>query len=164
MTAEPLEPRAGEAYAEAARFVRSHRCLRLVADDGESVELPEEVTDALDRVVTALAAGQRVSVLGADQLISTTQAAEILGVSRPTLVRFLEAGEIAYAQPGTHRRLKLSDVLEFHETRRRRLEILNQMTRDAVELGLYDLTAEDYAAANEAIREERRAGGNGRDH
>jgi excisionase family DNA binding protein len=48
-----------------------------------------------------------------DRTITTTQAASILGVSRPTLVRFCEEGRLPYAQPGKHRILRLADVLEF---------------------------------------------------
>jgi excisionase family DNA binding protein len=72
------------------------------------------------RLVGALAAGQPVSVLSVDTTLTTSQAAEILGVSRPTVVRLLEAGERGYARPGEHRRLKLGDVLAFRDDRQRR--------------------------------------------
>jgi excisionase family DNA binding protein len=45
--------------------------------------------------------------------VTTTQAAAILGVSRATVVRFCGEGRLPYAQPGTHRLLRLADVLEF---------------------------------------------------
>lgn len=51
-----------------------------------------------------------------DKTITTTQAAGILGVTRPTVVRFCREGRLPYAQPGKHRILRLADVLEFKAT------------------------------------------------
>lgn len=48
-----------------------------------------------------------------DKTVTTTQAAGILGVSRPTVVRFCDDGRLPYAQPGKHRILRLADVLEL---------------------------------------------------
>lgn len=45
--------------------------------------------------------------------VSTSQAAEIVGVSRATMVRFLDEGRLPYAKPGKHRRVLLADVLAF---------------------------------------------------
>lgn len=48
-----------------------------------------------------------------DKTVTTTQAASILGVSRATVVRFCNEGRLPYAQPGSHRILRLADVLEL---------------------------------------------------
>jgi excisionase family DNA binding protein len=66
----------------------------------------------------ALAAGQAVTVSFHRDTLTTQEAADVLGVSRPTLVRLLEDGEIPYEQPGRHRRVQLQDVLDFQERRR----------------------------------------------
>ncbi len=50
-----------------------------------------------------------------DQLLTTSQAAELLGVTRPTLVAWLEAGRIPFQRAGTHRRIRHTDVLEYRE-------------------------------------------------
>ena len=56
------------------------------------------------------------------------------------LVRLLEAGEIPFQQPGRHRRVRLADLLAYHErARRSRAAGLDQMVADAEEAGLYGL-------------------------
>lgn len=154
------EPDDVDRYVAAARFVHDHRRrghLRLVASDGESLELPDRLADLLDDVAEALAEGSEVSVIRNEALITTSQAAKILGISRPTLVRLLDLGEISYAQPGTHRRLKLSDVLDYRAERERRSDELHRaMADEADELGGYDWTAADHTVANKRLKNTRK--------
>lgn len=129
----------------------------MVASDGESVELPDRLADVLDDAAEGLAAGEDVRVLRSEALLTTTQAAKILGLSRPTLVRLLDLGEITYAQPGTHRRLKLSDVLAYRDERQRRSEELHRaMAEEAAVLRVDEWTAEDYAEVREELRKVRK--------
>ncbi len=85
---------------------------------GEQVELPLEVYRILRHVVDAMRAGLAVTVAPTSQTLTTQQAAELLGVSRPTVVKYLDGGEIAHTRIGSHRRVLLSDVLAFRESRR----------------------------------------------
>jgi excisionase family DNA binding protein len=72
--------------------------------------------------------------------LTTSQAAHILGISRPTLVRLLESGEIPYEQPARHRRVRLADILAYQQrARRARATALDEMVRISEEAGLYDL-------------------------
>lgn len=79
----------------------------------------------LKQVVQALSQGQSISILTRDQEISTQQAAKILGLSRPTVVKLIDEGELSAHVPGAVRRkLRLADVLAYREelrTRRNRL-------------------------------------------
>jgi excisionase family DNA binding protein len=112
----------------------------LLGPGGERLELPAEVFEVLRDVVEALSRGLAITVAPHETVLSTSEAAGLLGVSRPTLVRLLEAGEIPFEQPGRHRRVRLADVLAYLErAKRRRAAGLDQMVADAEDAGFYDL-------------------------
>ncbi|MHB8334916.1 MAG: helix-turn-helix domain-containing protein [Acidimicrobiales bacterium] len=121
----PQEDAAGiESVAAFLRVLRSHdtrtrRQHLLLGADGAQVPLPDEVYRVLRQVVEALSHGLAVTVAPQTQVVTTQQAAEILGMSRPTLIRLLDAGQIPFEHVGKHRRLLLRDVLSFREHRRR---------------------------------------------
>jgi excisionase family DNA binding protein len=86
-----------------------------------------------------MARGNAVQVLPVKAELSTQQAADLLNVSRPHLVKLLERGELPYHYVGTHRRVVLEDLLVYKEKRdRERLEALDEITRASDDLGLYD--------------------------
>ncbi len=110
--------------------------------------LPPEVYQVLVQVVEAMRAGKAISLAPTTQRLTTQQAANFLGISRPTLVKLLEAGEIPFDRPGRHRRVGLLDLLDYQSSRRsERKEALRRLTTKASELGLYEKSAEDYQAA-----------------
>lgn len=79
----------------------------------ETVTLTDEVRLALSKILDCLASGQRVDVVPVAEMLTTQQAATLLDVSRPTLVKMLESGLIPYEQPGVHRRVSRAAVDEF---------------------------------------------------
>lgn len=102
------------------------------ADEHDSVELTEQLHAILKRVVQALNHGQSISILTRDQEISTQQAAEILGLSRPTVVKLIDDGELTAHVPGAVRRkLRLADVLAYREElRARRNQFLTESSAE----------------------------------
>ncbi|WP_431835741.1 helix-turn-helix domain-containing protein [Cellulomonas sp. Y8] len=80
---------------------------------------PAELSRLISAVVDAVAAGGTVTVGAQPDELTTTAAAELLGVSRPTLMKLVAGGEIAAHKVGTHTRLRTADVVAF---RRARLE------------------------------------------
>lgn len=112
----------------------------LIAPDGTHIELPEELFEVLRDVVKSLAEGLAITVAPTHTVLTTSEAADLLGVSRPTLVRLLEAGELPYEQPARHRKVRLDDVLAYQQRMQRaRAAGLDEMVREAEDAGLYDL-------------------------
>ncbi len=79
----------------------------------ESAALPEPVRRVLLDVLQNLSRGTAVTVAPHRTVLTTQEAADILGITRPTLVRLLEAGDIPFTTPGRHRRVQLTDVLAY---------------------------------------------------
>lgn len=102
-------------------------------------ELPPPVVEILRRVAEVMASGRGVLVVPVDRELTTREAAELLGISRPTLIKLLDAGEIGFTRPNSSRRIPLEEVLAYKERRsNRRRSLLAEMTADAVEQGIYD--------------------------
>jgi len=105
-----------------------------------SIELPHALYRVLVDAAQQLAKGNTVGVLYYERDITTQQAADILQVSRPHVVKILGAGEIPYHMVGSHRRIRLSDLLEYKKNRdAMRREKLNDMIRMSEASGFYDL-------------------------
>lgn len=116
---------------------------------GKRIELTKEVADILTAVARAMERGLAVSVVPQNTRMTTQEAADFLGMSRSTLVRMLEAGEIPFEKVRRHRRLLLSDVLEYRERQRRCAnEALADMVADGQAMGAYDI---DPAEARRAL-------------
>lgn len=115
----------------------------LVAPDGTRLELPAELFEVLFEIVQAMSYGLAVTVAPHHTVLTTSEAAQVLGISRPTLVRLLESGEIPFEQPSRHRRVRLADVLAYQErARRARAAGLDEMVRVSEDAGFYDLPAD----------------------
>ncbi|WP_330178749.1 excisionase family DNA-binding protein [Nocardia sp. NBC_01503] len=109
------------------------------SSEGDVVALPAEVVEALRLVAQALSEGKAVTVAPLHTTLTTQEAAELLGMSRPTFVKLLDSGAIPFTRPGRHRRVRLTDVLAFREFRRaERAAGLSELTRISEDLGLYD--------------------------
>ncbi|MBI2941401.1 MAG: excisionase family DNA-binding protein [Chloroflexi bacterium] len=93
------------------------RICRVVGPSGETAELPTSVGRLLRQAVSLLARGETVSLVHREKDLTTQQAADILNVSRPYLVRLLEAGKIPFAKTGKHRPVRLTDLLEYKRRR-----------------------------------------------
>jgi excisionase family DNA binding protein len=142
-----------------ARFLEGHsEPALLLGPDGEQVPLPAEVYRVLRQVAEVMREGNAISVAPTGLLLTTQEAADFLGVSRPTLVKLLEDGAIPFERPNRHRRVLLRNLIAYQERRRaERRATLNELTEEASEAGLYDNTPEDYSVALKTARH-RRAG------
>jgi excisionase family DNA binding protein len=112
---------------------------RLVGADGSETAIPEEIHGLLVTIVEQLLAGNGVTVVPLHAELTTVEAARLLNVSRPHLIKQIAAGAIPHHMVGTHRRLKLRDVLAYRDDQDERADrVLDEMAKDAQELGLYD--------------------------
>lgn len=113
----------------------------LIDSEGHHHEIPAPMVEILRQVADALVAGMGVTVAPRNARLTTQEAADFLGVSRPTLVRILERGELPMEKPGRHRYVRLDDLVTYQEQRRTtRRATLSQMQADGVADGLYDAT------------------------
>ncbi len=104
---------------------------------GERVPIPESLYEVLRRGVAVLKTGEAVEVVSSGSELTTQQAADLLNVSRPFLIKLLERGDIAYRLSGTHRRIGLRELLRYRSQRSAlRLRALNEMAREADDLGI----------------------------
>jgi excisionase family DNA binding protein len=111
----------------------------LVGPDGAKTPLPDEVYQVLKNVVDAMTQGLAITVAPHNTQLTTQEAADLLGVSRPTLVRLLKDGEIPFELRGRHRRVMLADVIAYQQhARAQRRATLDEMTRTAAEDGTDD--------------------------
>jgi excisionase family DNA binding protein len=81
----------------------------------EIIDLPSSAMKLLVRILTEMGKGNAVTLMPIHAQLTTQEAAEILGVSRPFLVKELKDGKLAYQMVGTHRRIEYKDLLEYKE-------------------------------------------------
>lgn len=101
---------------------------------GEKHEVPAKVYEALIYIMDALTKGHGVTVMPTDAQLTTQKAADYLQMSRPTLVKLLEAGDIAFTRVGRHRRVLLADLQDYEaRLTADRQRFLAEQTREAVQ-------------------------------
>jgi len=124
------------------QFIEAHEKAPayLIDPSGQrKLELPEPLFQVLAAAARALAAGRSVVIFHYDHEVTTQQAADLIQVSRPYLIKLLEEGKIAYRKVGTHRRIRIADVLKYKEVRdERRRADLKELIRVSESMGLYD--------------------------
>ncbi|WP_231749943.1 excisionase family DNA-binding protein [Tautonia plasticadhaerens] len=148
---QPIEDPGHRAAGEDDRLLAAEASRRLAAPhdrqarlqfgaagrDAEVVDLPAAALPLLRQLLDGIAAGEPVAVVAGDDELSTQQAADLLGVSRPFLVGLLERGAMPFRKVGAHRRVRACDL--DHYRRREdaeRLKALGELSAQAQELGL----------------------------
>jgi len=101
------------------------------------VELPTTALRLLVDILGELAEGNAVQVVPVHAELTTQEAADLLNVSRPHLVKLLEDGAIPFHRTGKHRRVRLTDLMQYKQARARASETaMAELTRLSQELGL----------------------------
>jgi excisionase family DNA binding protein len=105
---------------------------------GEELIVPVSAARLLARILSAMAQGHSVSVTPLTPEITTQQAADLLNVSRPYLVKLVDDGTIPSRKVGAQRRLMLDDVVAYKKAMYAKSELgLDELAALDQELGLY---------------------------
>jgi excisionase family DNA binding protein len=110
-----------------------------IEETGEKIILPLKALNLLGEILKAMSQGKPISLVPMATEVTTQSAAEILGCSRPHLVKLLEEGKIEYTKVGKHRRIKYEDVIDYKKRmKEEQKKYLIEMMHNDEELGLYD--------------------------
>ncbi|MNP74817.1 Helix-turn-helix domain protein [compost metagenome] len=91
----------------------------------------------LDNILSELALGNAVKVVPIHAELTTQEAADLLNVSRPHLVKLLDEGVIPHTKTGRHRRVRFADLMAYKELRdRASREAMDELAAQAQELGM----------------------------
>jgi excisionase family DNA binding protein len=83
------------------------------SESGDSLDVSGSARDAFLRLVDVLESSPEAVVLPSDTVFSTQKAAELLGVSRMTVVRLIDRGELAAEGGGVHRRIAVAELARY---------------------------------------------------
>jgi excisionase family DNA binding protein len=112
----------------------------LVGKGGESaLDLPDVVYSLLLRILQGMQEGKAISIVPFMQDLTTQEAANFLGVSRPFFVKLLETDKLHYHMTGTHRRVYLKDLMDYRQHRdQNKIDAINRIAQFEEDAGLYD--------------------------
>ena len=103
------------------------------------IRIPLSALKVLAEVLKAMGEGKMISIVPIAAEVTTQAAAEILGCSRPYVVKLLEEGRIPFVKVGKHRRIKFEDVMKFKQSikKQQKQHLIDIMNSDEA-AGLYD--------------------------
>jgi excisionase family DNA binding protein len=122
----------------ASRKTREGLRLRLVDDpQNRTIELPASSVVILVRVLEEMEKGNAVTILPVHAELTSQEAADVLNISRPSLIDLLQRGEIPFRKVGTHRRIRFDDVMAYkRNAEAARRAALEELAAYDQELGL----------------------------
>ena len=110
-----------------------------IEETEEKIKIPLIALKLLAQILKATSQGKPISIVPVATEMTTQAAAELLGCSRPHLVKSLESGEIPFTKVGKHRRVKYEDVVSYkRKMKERQKSLLIAMMKADEEKGLYD--------------------------
>lgn len=113
--------------------------ISLVCDDAglPPVEVPPKALRLIGQLLAAMSEGKPVTVMPMNQELTTVEAANFLNVSRPFVIKEIEAGRLPCRMVGTHRRVEFAKLVEYRNRMREQQEqALQELAALNHELGL----------------------------
>ena len=132
MLTEPARKRVEKLATPLGR--RKRLDVRVQREGTASVPLPPAAADIVGSLLSHLGRGEKVAILAADTEVSPTDAAAILGVSRPLVVHRMDVGDLPFRYVGKHRRARLTDVLALKARIDKQQAALDALAEDSEEL------------------------------
>lgn len=110
-----------------------------IEETGDKIRIPLRALKLLGNVLDAMSKGRPISLMPLAAEVTTQKAAEMLGCSRPHLVKLLEDGKLPFTKVGKHRRIRFDDLLQYKKGLKdaQRQHLIDIMRADE-ETGLYD--------------------------
>jgi excisionase family DNA binding protein len=129
---------AAESGRKLAAIIGQDEAAQLCLYDGDvKVTVPVSAIRLLGDILNQMAQGNAVTLVPIGHTLTTQQAADMLNVSRPYLVKLLEAGEISFTKVGRHRRIKYQDLLAYMEKMdEQSRSAVDDLSKQAQELGM----------------------------
>jgi excisionase family DNA binding protein len=130
---------------ETSRLLRSRICknrpmqLRIFDDSAEesTVKLPASATQLLIRILDEMSRGNAVTLIPVHAELTTQEAADLLQISRPSLIQLLDEGKIEFRLVGTHRRVRLDALMRYkRQVDAERRAALDELAAYDQEMGL----------------------------
>ncbi len=115
------------------------QCIQIFDEKNQAhqVELPTSALRLLLDILAGLAHGNAAKVVPVHAELTTQEAADLLNVSRPHLVKLLENGELPFHRTGKHRRVQFADLMQFkEECERTSVQAMAELSHHAQELGM----------------------------
>lgn len=110
-----------------------------IEETGERIRIPLSALRLLAKILKETSQGKTVSILPLATDITTQAAADILGCSRPHLIKLLESGVIKFTKIGKHRRIKYQDILDYkNKLKAEQRKLLIEIMKADEESELYD--------------------------
>ena len=105
-----------------------------IQETGEFITIPKKALSLLITILSNMSEGKSITLIPTDSEVSTQQAADMLNVSRPHLVKMLENNTIPFRKVGSHRRILLRDVVTYEQSlqriREEKLKFLSEQAQD----------------------------------
>lgn len=110
-----------------------------IEETNDKIKIPLRALQLLGDILKAMSQGKPISIVPVATEVTTQKAAEMLGCSRPYLVKLLEDGEIEYVKVGKHRRIKFEDVVAYKQKmkEKQKKQLIDIMNFDE-KIGIYD--------------------------
>jgi excisionase family DNA binding protein len=131
-TSRLLASRAGTSTPLSVRLVKTSK-----GGKEQTLHIPAPAVNMLVRILDEMAQGNAVTLTPIHAELTTQEAADLLNISRPSLIQLLDEGKIEYRKVGTHRRVQFVALLAYKKlVHSERLAVLNELAAYDQELGI----------------------------